>query len=120
MRRRNDCEEWENDYLSFRKWALSSGYDDSLTIDRINNEKGYQPDNCRWVSLKRQANNRSNNRIVKYRGDKYTISELADYAELPYNTVLQRIRKGWSIEDVVNTPYKSRKKWSEINEQIKD
>lgn len=115
----NICEEWENDYLSFREWALNNGYDDSLTIDRIDNKKGYQPDNCRWVSLKRQANNRNNNRIVEYKGNKYTISELADYAKLPYSTVLQRIKKGWSIEDVVNTPYKSRKKWSEMNETNK-
>lgn len=114
------CKEWEDDYLSFREWALKNGYDDSLTIDRIDNNKGYQPDNCRWVSLKRQANNRSNNHTVKYQGKIYTISELADYVELPYNAVLQRVKNGWSIDDVVNTPYKSRKKWSEINGQVKD
>ena len=113
------CKEWENDYLKFREWALINGYDDSLTIDRIDNRKGYQPDNCRWVSMKRQANNRSNNRIVEYRGNKYTVSELADYIGESYRRVLQRVRQGWNIEDVVNTPYRSRKKWSEINGQTK-
>lgn len=114
------CKEWENDYLCFREWALNNGYDDSLTIDRIDNKKGYQPDNCRWVSLKRQANNRSNNHIIEYRDKNYTISELADYIDLPYNTVMQRIKSGWDIDDVVNTPYKSRKKWSEMKNGIKN
>lgn len=110
------CEEWKNDYLKFREWALSNGYDDSLTIDRISNEKGYQPDNCRWVTVKQQANNRRSNIVIEYENKKYTMSEFADAINLPYNTVKQRIENGWSIEDVVNTPYKSRKKWSEINE----
>jgi len=108
------CKEWENDYQAFRKWALDNGYDDTLTIDRIDNSKGYEPSNCRWVTLKEQANNRSNNKIVEYQGKNYTISQLADCAKLPYNTVKQRIENGWNIDDAVKTPYKSRKKWSEI------
>lgn len=111
------CKEWEDDYLCFREWAINNGYDDSLTIDRIDNNKGYQPDNCRWVTLKKQANNRRSNHIVEYEGNKYTIAELAEKIELPYNTVLQRIKNHWSIEDITKTPYKSRKKWSEMNGQ---
>ena len=107
------CEEWENDYLSFREWALKNGYSDELTIDRIDNSKGYNPNNCRWVSIKEQANNRTNNTIIEYEGKKYTISQFADLIKLPYGTVRQRIKSGWSIEDVAKTPYKSRIKWSE-------
>lgn len=51
------CDEWLNDYESFRKWALSNGYSDDLTIDRINNEGNYEPSNCRWVSMKEQRKN---------------------------------------------------------------
>lgn len=114
------CKEWEDDYLNFRDWALKNGYDDSLTIDRIDNSKGYEPSNCRWVSLKKQANNRRNNHIVEYNGKNYTISEFSEFIGLPYNTVLQRIKKNWDLDDVVNTPYKSRKKWSEMDGRIKD
>lgn len=107
------CAEWSEDFKAFREWALANGYQDGLTIDRIDNSKGYSPDNCRWVTLKQQANNRRSNVCVEYEGKRFTLSELADYAGLPSNTVKLRYEHGWSIEDVVKTPYKARKKWSE-------
>lgn len=107
-------EEWENDYLAFREWALSHGYEDNLTIDRIDNSKGYSPENCRWVTIKEQANNRSTNVIVEYEGERYTLSQLADRCKLPLTTIKQRYESGWSVEDIAKTTYKSRKKWSEM------
>lgn len=52
------CKEWRDNYQSFETWALKNGYDDSLCIDRIDNEKGYAPDNCRWITMMEQAHNR--------------------------------------------------------------
>ena len=53
------CDEWKNDFMSFYSWAINNGYRDDLTIDRINNDGIYEPDNCKWVTMKEQAQNRS-------------------------------------------------------------
>ena len=107
------CDEWERDFQSFRNWALANGYKPELTIDRIDNSKGYSPENCRWVTPKRQANNRRSNVRVVYGNNEYTLSELADFVGLPRSTIKQRYEQGWSVEDIAKTPYKARKKWSE-------
>lgn len=54
------CKEWEHDFQAFYNWATSHGYKDSLSIDRIDNEKGYSSDNCRWATAKEHAENRRN------------------------------------------------------------
>lgn len=64
------CDEWRNDFQAFYQWAMANGYDErapymQCTIDRIDNDRGYSPDNCRWVSAKIQSNNKSNNRKVQ-------------------------------------------------------
>ena len=108
------CDEWENDFTAFRTWALANGYEPGLTIDRIDNSKGYSPDNCRWVTWRQQANNRSTNVCIEYDGKQMTLSELAEHIGLPKSTVKLRYEYGWSIADIANTPYRSRKKWSEM------
>ena len=59
------CEEWSNNPDIFYKWAMENGYADNLSIDRIDNGKGYSPENCRWVDVKTQANNRRPRSVKK-------------------------------------------------------
>ena len=110
------CVEWENDFIKFRQWAIENGYKKGLTIDRIDNSKGYEPSNCRWATAKQQANNRRNNVILEYNGEKRTMSEWASFIKIPYSTLKNRRKYGWSVEDILKTPYKSRIKYSEMKQ----
>lgn len=98
------CEEWLNSFLAFKEWAIATGYTDELTLDRIDVNRNYEPSNCRWATLKEQNNNRTNNRIVKYKGESMTLHQLADRTGLNYKTLWCRVQYGWSIEDAVERP----------------
>lgn len=97
------CPEW-NDYAVFRAWAMNNGYSDELTIDRINVNGNYCPENCRWVNAKTQANNVSRNHIVDFNGRSMTMAELADHLGLSYSALQHRIDRGWDIERIASTP----------------
>jgi hypothetical protein len=88
------CEEWLQNHGSFFSWALSNGYKDGLTIDRIDVDKGYCPENCRWVDMKTQLNNRSNNCVVEINGESRTLAEWADITGIGYQTIYRRYRRG--------------------------
>lgn len=77
------CDDWKNSYIAFKEWALANGYSDSLTIDRIDNNGNYCPENCRWVDAKVQANNRRSSRYVEVDGKTQPLSAWAD--ELGYS-----------------------------------
>ena len=101
------CDEWlgENGFINFYNWSITHGYADNLTIDRINNDGNYYPENCRWVDMKTQANNRSNNNIIEYNGTKHTVSEWADIYGLEYYNLYNRIfNLNWPIDKALNTP----------------
>ena len=99
------CDEWEKDYKSFRDWSLSNGYDDSLTIDRIDNDKGYFPENCRWVTMQVQANNTRSNRFVEYKGQRKTIADWAREFNVCYGTMYDRVKNNRPLEGRKNNGY---------------
>lgn len=99
------CKEWD-DYGQFREWAMSSGYTDELSIDRIDVNGNYYAENCRWADAKMQANNVSRNHMLEYKGQRMTISEFADYLGLSYATLQHRIERGWALERITSTPQK--------------
>lgn len=100
------CEEWLR-YEPFKEWAVNNGYTDELTLDRINVNKGYSPENCRWVTYKVQGSNRSNNHIVVIRGESKTLQQWCELYSIKHNTVLQRLKYGWCIEEAITTPVRS-------------
>lgn len=85
------CDEWKNDYRAFLKWAMANGYNDSLTIDRIDNNKGYCPENCRWTTYQEQGNNKSNNRIIEHNGIKKTMAQWSRELGINYSTFQTRM-----------------------------
>lgn len=102
------CDEW-NDFAVFREWAISNGYNDKLTIDRIDNSKGYTQSNCRWVNMVSQENNKASNRYVTYDGETLSLSMWARRLNISYNMLLKRILRGWSFEKAIKTPPRKRK-----------
>ena len=88
------CDEWRNDNTTFFDWALSHGYNDKLTIDRIDNDKGYYPDNCRWVDYSTQLYNRRNTVLLWYNNKWRTIREIAQIENISRGTVYYRYIKG--------------------------
>lgn len=98
------CKEWE-DFENFYIWALSHGFKHGLTLDRINNNRGYRPDNCRWVGRKGQAYNRTTNRYLRCKdGEVHTLEEWARRLGTPPSTVARRIERGWTVDEAVRTP----------------
>lgn len=96
------CSEWRYNWKEFEKWALTNGYSDNLSIDRIDNSKGYCPENCRWVTKEIQARNKSNNVYLTYKGETKTLAQFCSELGLNYQTVRSRIRYGFSINEVLS------------------
>lgn len=88
------CEEW-SEFDGFLSWALSNGYKVGLTIDRINNDGDYSPENCRWVTNKEQQNNRRDNVYITIGGETKTMKQWSEYYGLNYGMVRQRRKNGW-------------------------
>ena len=127
------CNEWLHDFSAFEQWSLANGYSDTLTIDRIDNNGNYCPENCRWITHDEQQRNRSNNVRVEHNGESKTISEWSRLLGISDKTLYGRYdsaikHKGFCVyDDLLITPkyqpiyterYKNRKpKPSRIVEQ---
>lgn len=99
------CEEWK-DFRNFLRWANENGYNDTLTLDRINNDYGYCPDNCRWADMYTQANNTRKNRLITYNGETRTLAEWARHLGVDYKNLHHRLNTGWTVERAFTQPYR--------------
>ena len=108
------CDEWDRSFNDFAMWAYANGYRVDAeymecTIDRINNDGDYEPHNCRWVSIKRQCNNRSNNVVYEINGKAQTLAEWSVEVGIASDTIQRRIKLGWSLERAISTPVRKQK-----------
>ena len=109
------CDEWKKDFIVFKKWALQNGYSDNLTIDRKNNNKGYNPENCRWADMKTQNNNTRSNNLITFNDKIQTLSQWADELRIERSILKYRLNHGWGIEKTFKTPVKKKNRKTKDN-----
>jgi len=101
------CDEWHNPVI-FIDWALANGWQKGLSLDRIDNDGNYEPDNCHWVTWKEQARNRRSNRLITFNDKTQTMAEWAEEINISYHTLKSRINNyHWPIERVLTEPVNS-------------
>ena len=110
------CEEWKR-FAPFYEWAKASGYVEGknrerCSLDRIDNNGNYCPENCRWATAKEQANNRRSNHYITALGETLTIAQWSDKTGIPQTTLWKRIKMGWDAERMVTQEVKSWKRKS--------
>ena len=98
------CSEWRNSFPAFMAWALENGYQSHLTLERIETDGPYCPENCRWATKKEQANNRRSNRMLTMDGKTQTMALWADEKGMDLSTLWKRIYHGWPVERALTEP----------------
>lgn len=104
------CDEWKNSFENFREWALKNGWNESLSLDRIDNDGNYQPDNCKWSTVVEQSNNRRTNRMITYKGVTDTMANWSRNTGLPYYIIQRRLDLNWDVEKIFTEPYGRKRK----------
>lgn len=106
------CSEWMSDFQAFYEWSMANGYQEDLSIDRIDNDGNYCQENCRWVTMREQAANKSTNHYITYDGQTFTMSEWARRIGVPREVLKDRIcRYGWECERALTTPVRKHKNY---------
>jgi len=95
------CDEWLKSYESFKEWAMANGYSDELTLDRIDTNSDYSPDNCRWVSMKDQCNNKRSNILITLNGETHNLKQWSKITGINYYTLVKRFHRGLSPAEIL-------------------
>lgn len=95
------CEEWQYSFDKFKDWALSNGYQKGLTLDRIDVNGNYEPNNCRWATVKEQNRNRQNTIKVIYNSKQIALSEFAEIHNIKYYNAINWHRQGYGVEEMI-------------------
>lgn len=97
------CPEWsgKDGFIRFYEWSMENGYEDRLSIDRIDSNGNYSPDNCRWADDITQANNTRCNKHITCAGETHTIAEWGRITGIKSSNISERLHYGWSIEEAL-------------------
>lgn len=112
------CDEWRNDFKSFFNWAVNNGYAKGLTIDRIDNNGIYCPENCRWATYIQQQNNRRSCHYVTIGNETKSLSDWCRVYSTSERLVNSRVQRGWDVITALNTP-KTRNRLITLNNVTK-
>ena len=94
------CDDWRNCFENFRDWSINNGYKDDLTIDRIDSESDYSPENCQWISIKEQNRKHTNCVFITFNGKRQILSDWAKEYNIPHSTLSRKIKSGIPLEDI--------------------
>lgn len=104
------CQEWKNSFQAFYEWSINNGYKENLTIDRIETNGNYCPENCRWITMKEQNYNRRNSHKFEIDGVVYGMRELSSKIGISEQLIQSRLDHGWTLDEIINTPKGHRRK----------
>ena len=119
------CDEWLSDYQAFKKWAYENGYDDKAprgicTLDRIDVDGNYEPNNCRWITIQEQEINQTTTRLITYDGKTQCAKDWAKELKISYNTFLLKINSGYTIEQIIKWNKERRERENKVFKKEKD
>lgn len=95
------CDEWKNDFQAFYNWSMAHGYADNLSLDRIDNDAGYSPENCRWVTFHVQAINKRTSPEYEYNGVTFHLCDVYELFGIKRTTFRTRLSKGLSVQEAI-------------------
>lgn len=113
------CDEWVHDFGAFREWSMANGYEEGLTIDRIDGNGNYEPSNCRWVTTAVQNRNYSRNHNITYQGETHCIKEWSEITGIHSATILMRIKRGKSLDEIFMKGDGRSTRWQKQNQSSK-
>lgn len=95
------CDEWKNNFKAFYDWAMNNGYKDELSIERLDVNQGYYPENCAWITMTEQARNKRNTHWVEYKGEKKCLAEVAEIEGIHKHNFYTWVEKYDTIEEAI-------------------
>lgn len=107
------CSEWREEFEAF--YMDMGDPPDGMTLDRIDVEGNYNKETCRWATVKEQARNRRNNRLLTLDGEEHCVAEWAEIVGISSHTLLKRLDAGWSLDRVLRTPVRPIKRWRNVD-----